>query len=399
VSAKQKLFPSHYRGLVLLCVLLAFLFACIPIPVRADSLEDAVRSLARKVTTSNRGASASIEKENRSGLTEKAVSVLCSAFEDELRLRGVKILPQTAPTRIFLTFSENPSGYLAIVRLRRGEVSESWIEALGNPQGAATLPGNAGLTLQRELVFTSVQPILDLVFSEEDPKELQVLGPAQITWYRREGDHWIPGNMLKLPRSAPILRDSRGRLGFGLDVMSAVFPNEICNMSIHDGDHCHPNKGNVDLSDVPSALLEDVEEKEFSSWLAAAQMQSEGKPVLLVTGKDGRTRIYGNDAEPIATFSNFGDQVASIQSDCGSGWQALLTLKEDYSKSDSVQGFEIRDQKPIAVTQTLQFAGPVRALRRASRSFASRPSSVIAIILNLQTGRYEAYRLSITCVN
>jgi hypothetical protein len=369
--------------------------------VRADSHEDAIRTLARKVGVSNRGASITIEMENRSWLTEKEVSALRSAFEDELRLRGVKILSQSSAGRIFQTFSDNPAGYLATVRLRRGEVSESWIEALGHPQGAYAFPGNAGLTMQRELVFASDQPILDLVFSEEDPKEIQVLKPTQITWYKREGDHWTPDTTLKLPRNTAIGRDLRGQLIFGIDDMSAVFPTEPCNLSVHDGDRCHPSAARVDLSDVPSTLVEDVEEKESSSWLTAAHMQSEGKRILLVTGKDRRMRLrlYGDDSKPLATFSNFGDQVARIQSDCGSGWQALVTLKEDFSKPDSVQGFEIRDQKPIVATQAMQFAGAVRTLQRASPSIASRPSSVIAIVLNLQTSLYEAYRLSIACAN
>jgi hypothetical protein len=370
-----------------------------PIPSRADLLEDSVRALARKAAISIGGASVTIEIENRSGLREKEVLDLRSAFEDELRRRGVRILPQSGAANGTLTISENASSYVGILQLRRGEASETWIEAWEHLPRAYGFQPNAGLTLQRELVFVSDQPILDLVFSEDDPKEVQVLKPTQITWYRREGDHWTPDTTLQLPRSTQIGRDLRGRLSFGLDDMSAVFPTETCNLSIHDGDHCQPSAARVDLSDVPSALLEDVEEEESSSWLTAAQMQSEGKSALLVTGKDGRMRLYGDDSELITTFSNFGDQVASIQSDCGSGWQALVTLKEDFSRPDSVQGFEIREQKLIAVTQALQFAGPVLALRRASRNLASRPSGVIAIVLDLQTGLYEAYRLSIACVN
>jgi len=399
VYAKQKLSPLRSRGRLFLCLLtVAFLVAC-PRFSRADTLADSTRALARKVSSANKSAIASFELENRSDLTEKEVSVLSSAFEDELRLGGVKILPQSAATRILLTFSENSTGYLAIVRLRRGEITESWIEELGNPHGAYNLVGKAGLTLQRELVFASDQPILDLVFSEEDPNKLQVLRPAQITWYQREGDHWIQGITLNLPRGEPPVRDLRGRLGFGLDVTFAVFSNEICNISIHDGDRCHPSKGNVDLSDVPSALREDVEEKESSSWLAAAQMQSEGKPVLLITGKDSRMRLYQGESNLIATFSNFGDQVASVRSSCSSGWQALVTLKEDFSNLDSIQAIEIRDQRPFAVTQATQLAGPVLALRPSNRTIASQSSTAIAIAFNLHTGQYEAYRLSIACNN
>jgi hypothetical protein len=178
--------------------------------------------------------------------------------------------------------------------------------------------------------------------------------------------------------------------------MSAVFPTEICNISTHDGDHCHANKGQVRLSEAPDQV---VEEKESPPWITATEMPSEGKKVLLVAGNDGKLRIYEDDPEPIGTLSNFGDQITSVHSDCGSGWQALVTLREDHSKLDSVQGIEIQDQKAVVVTPALQFAGPVTALRRADRSLAYLPTRAIAVILNLHTGLYEAYRLSITCAN
>lgn len=183
----------------------------------------------------------------------------------------------------------------------RADSHEDAIRALARKvavsKGAYAFPGNAGLTMQRELVFASDQPILDLVFSEEDPKEIQVLKPTQITWYKREGDHWTPDTTLKLPRNTPIGRDLRGQLIFGIDDMSAVFPTETCNLSVQDGDRCHPSAARVDLSDVPSTLVEDVEEKESSSWLTAAHMQSEGKRILLVTAtipnRSQHSRISG----------------------------------------------------------------------------------------------------------
>jgi hypothetical protein len=396
VSAKQKLSLPRPGGRLFLCLFLAFFFICVPLPSRADSLEDSVRALARKVAISDRGASVTIEVENRSGLREKEVSDLRNIFEDELRRRGVKILTLSEAASVILTFSENTSGYLGILRFRRGEASETWIEALGRSQKAYGFQPNAGLTLQRELIFASDQPILDLIFSESDAKQIDVLRPQQIASYQREGDHWTPGTVHKLPRNVPIGRDLRGQIDLGLDDMSAIFPTEICNLSIHDGDHCHPNSGKVALSEVPSAM---VEEKGSPLWLTATRTQSEGKTVLLVAGKDGFMRVYGDDLDPIATFSNFGDQVTSIHSDCSGGWQALVTSKEDRSKPDSVQGIEIRDQKPISVTQALQFGGPIIALRRASRSFAHQPSSAIAIVFNSQTGLYEAYRLTVTCAN
>ena len=395
VCAKQKLSPSALDRWFLF-LLLGFLVLCAPAVSRADALEDSVRALARKGATSAKGATISIAIENRSALGEQQVRDLRGAFEDELRRRSVGVVQQSGGAKVILTFSENTSGYLGILQLQWGEASETWIESLGHPEATRGLPGDAGLRLQRERIFASDQPILDLIFSESDSKQIDVLRPLEITSFQQEGDRWRPVTVLKLPRNLPIGRELRGQIIPGPEERTVVFPNETCNLSIHNGDHCRPNSGRLPLSEVPSGF---VNEKESPAWIMATQMQSEGRNVVLAAGKDGLLRVYGDSSEPLAAFSNFGDQVAGIHSDCGSGWQALVTQKADRSKEDRVEGIEIRDRKPVVVTEALEFPGPVVALRHADRNVAKLPSSAMAIIFNLETGLYEAYRLSIVCAN
>ena len=392
--AKQKLFPPRSRGHICPSLLLVFVFVCAPIPSRADSLQDGARSLARKVVTSIKGASVTLDWENVSDLNEKKILDLSLAFQDEMRRRGVKILSKNGNLKIRVTISRNASEYLGIARLERKDSSETLLEHLGQSAEGFGLQQHSGLTLRRELIFSSAQPILDMILPGGNAKQIEVLEPRQITSYERDGDHWIRGTSIELPRNGPIERDLRGQLDLGIDDISAVFPTETCNLSTHDGDHCHANRGQVRLSEAPE---EKVQDKESPPWITATQFPSEGKEVLLVAGKDGELRFYGDDSDPFATLSAFGDQVSSIRTDCASGWQALVTLKGDLSRTDSVQGIEIRDSKPVVVTQLLQFDGPVIALRRSDRSLAFQPTSAIAIVFNLQTGLYEAYRLTVTC--
>jgi hypothetical protein len=370
------------------------LLVCISFSLHADLLEDGARSLARKVVTSIRGASVTLDLENVSDLNEKRILDLSLAFQDEMRRRGVKILPKNGDLKIRVTISRNALEYLGIARLERQDSAETFLVSLGQSAEGFGLQQSTGLTLRRELIFSSAQLILDLIFHGGNPTQIEVLEPRQITFYERDGDKWVRGTSLKLPRNGPIGRDLRGQLNLGIDDMSAVFPTEICNISVNDGDHCHANSGQVRLSEAPEQM---VENKESPPWITATQFPIEGINVLLVAGKDGKLRFYGDDSEPFATLSTFGDQVSSIRTDCASGWQALVTLKGDLSKTDSVEGIEIRDSKPVVVTQPLQFDGPVIALRRGDRSFAFQPTSAIAIVFNLQTGLYEAYRLTVTC--
>ena len=62
----------------------------------------------------------------------------------------------------------------------------------------------------------------------------------------------------------------------------------------------------------------------------------------------------------------------------------------DYTQLDSVQTFERQGATYVALSDELSFPGPVMALHVTDRV----PT---AIVRNLQTGNYEAYRISITC--
>jgi hypothetical protein len=54
--------------------------------------------------------------------------------------------------------------------------------------------------------------------------------------------------------------------------------------------------------------------------------------------------------------------------------------------------FEIADRDPVAVTQPAEFAGRITALWPDEQA-----SSALAVSQNAETGRYEAFRLTVTC--
>jgi hypothetical protein len=59
---------------------------------------------------------------------------------------------------------------------------------------------------------------------------------------------------------------------------------------------------------------------------------------------------------------------------------------------ESVTAFEIADREPVAVSQPVEFNGAITALWTDSDG-----TGAIAVSQNSETGRYEAYRLSIAC--
>jgi len=75
---------------------------------------------------------------------------------------------------------------------------------------------------------------------------------------------------------------------------------------------------------------------------------------------------------------------------CGGVSQFLATGAGDYTQTDSLQVFEIKSGGPVAISAELNFPGPIMALHGASEM----PR---AVVKNLSTGNYEAYRLSFSC--
>ncbi|MGZ4730857.1 MAG: hypothetical protein ACXVZH_01815, partial [Terriglobales bacterium] len=95
--------------------------------------------------------------------------------------------------------------------------------------------------------------------------------------------------------------------------------------------------------------------------------------------------------DQVAEKLGWGSDIASLRSGCGAGWQVLAT-GTGAGRSDAVQAFEIPDREPVAVSTPLEVSGSVTALWTESGA-----NGVVAVVHNSETGRYEAFRLTLTC--
>ena len=87
----------------------------------------------------------------------------------------------------------------------------------------------------------------------------------------------------------------------------------------------------------------------------------------------------------------WGSDIAGVKSNCGSGWQVLAARSGD-GPNDAVRAYEFPDRDPVAVSQPVEFAGSITALWAESAG-----GSAVAVSHNSETGRYEAFRLTIAC--
>jgi hypothetical protein len=395
VYAKQKLSPPRLRAVVFLCLLLAIVFLCTPAPSRADSLEDGARGLAGRTAGLVRNLAVAYESRNLARLQEAEFLAFSSAFQEELQKRGVNIVGREEAASVLLTLSENVNGYVAVVRVQRGE---NLVVLMGSLTGnAKSGRGQTGTTmgLQRELMFSQEEPLLDADVNRYKPKLLYALGKQQISIYEWKETEWEIVNSTVLPRKKNPSRDLWAVVGYSVDATAAVFPGEACRVGMQPW-HCEPETYHLRPSSVDWQL---VEKKKLPAWLSAAQFEINGQDALVITGADGLARVYSQEPEAIATIPGWGSEIASTHSGCGRGWQILVTGKGDWTTPDSVMGMEIEGEKVMKVTESIDLPGPVIALHQTASDKELHRDMAITVVHNLHTGFYEVYRLTITCSN
>ena len=387
---------SHRRLLLRILLPVALVVLGAPSLTRADTLDDAARQLARKVTAAfPPGEAVVVKLRNISSLASGEVAAVRRALEAELKGRGLRLVAESEPhVEIRVTLSENLEGYLWVAELARGEGSAVAMVAV--PRSPAFAPSSVppAVVIRKQFLWEQEEPILDLVLAERSGGawgRMYVLEPSAVDVYKSQGQRWVRSQSLPLPKPRVALRDLWGRLTVEADKMVAALPGIHCNIAAR-------STPRVECQEIkfqwPPAAGEVVVEhgKKTPPWHSQATLESEGRRVQVIAGMDGRARLYEDGPEPIATFTGWGSELASLRSGCGSGWQLLVTRASDWTEPDVVIAYEISERQAVALSSPLDLPGPVMVLRSAGDV-----ESAIAVARNLRTGRYEAYSLSISC--
>jgi hypothetical protein len=401
VSAKQNLSPPRPRGLAVLSYFLIFslIYSLAPPDARADTVEESARALARKVWSSIHATTVTCDFRNLSTLPRAEFANLSSAFQEELQRRGVKILPADAAVNLVVSVTQDPAEYIGVVQIQRKESTETVMETVGPVKGPVPPEPAFSLTLHREFLFSQDTPILDVVF-DSSAKFAYALGIRELSAYQLRNEQWVFTGSEGLPRHRVPKRSERGYFAIGIDSESAVFPEESCIFSMPPGSRGWECRKNSDSWGVRAVSPEVMAGKNLGAWVSAAQLDTEGKTRLVVMGEDGLARLFEGGPEPVAVFPNWGSEIASVYSGCGTGWQLLVTGRGDWTKPDEIQAIDIQERRPQSVSDPLEFPGPIVALQTPGERgavSATANAEAVAVDRNLETGRYEAYLLSIAC--
>jgi len=392
--------------------------ACILILLAAAAAADwsqPARALADKVRAQTGPAAVAISFKNSSSMSATEMSEARRAIEQALRAAGLRFVPpDQAKALVNVTFSENAVGSLWIAQVRPPEGAESvaMVEA-ARSSAAGAARSSTRVIIRKQLLWLQEQRILDAAVLDPTSAaaRLLVLAPERVLVLRRDAGRWLPEQELVITHARPWPRDLRGRLQPRRDrLFDAYLPGVLCSSSAQA-----PITMPCRASDEPWPLTVAEQPPQYAAFaparnhftgsirpgfgelrstapfFAAAGLPRENHTLWLFTGLDGALRVTDGASERVIGPRGWGSDVAAVLSGCG-GAQAVISGAGDSLAPDSVVALDVPEREPVAVSQPLEFSGPVTALWSAHDG-----GGAIAVSKNLKTGLHEAYALTLAC--
>ena len=344
-------------NLSLRTVMILFVFLGASTAARSATLEDSARELARKVTAAlPAGDHVSIEIRNISSLAAEDVSVVEQTLTNALHDQDVRLpLDRKDAVNVRVTLSESIKSFLWAAEIDHGGTHQVLLLAVPRPAGDRIVSSALPMTLRSEKFWEGSQRILDAILTKASNGDPLLLLLAQDgLQIRNIGSNKV--SIIPIPLDPSVTRASAG----GLE-------------QTDDG---------ITFRTVPQVCLIDTDAR------ALIECHPAGVP------STGRVFQKMEGGMPGTPQVDRGSQITAVESSCRAGELYLAAGAGDYTESDTIGLFESTVVNGIAaekrLSDFLHFPGPVVALQFAK--FAPR-----AIVRNLQTGNYEAYRISVTC--
>jgi len=339
-----------------------FLLVLLGLPWAAHSatLEDSAKELARKIATSLPARTdIFLEIRNSSSLTPEEVSRIAQAVKVELQNLGIGAPANGGgAARVAVTLSESLRSYIWAVEIHFGDASQVVFTTLPRSSENRSVSSATPLTLRSDKFWEGQEVLLGAALANSSGGDslLLLVTPDELL-IRKLGSN--AASIVPFPSAQSVTRDPTGYLIQNGNRVTVKSMQQICDidLDVRTLIECHPAE--APPSERPSVRIE------------------EGEP-----------------SGPVQMRAARDTQTASVRTNCRPGALYLAAGHGDYTEPDTIGLFESKvadgviNEKPLS--DLLHFAGPVMALQ--SVGTASR-----AIVHNLQTGNYEAYRIFISC--
>jgi len=368
--------------------------------------------LAIKIAAATGPGAVNVTVTNRSSISPSDVETIRRGLLERLSAAGLRFVDaDQAAATVQISLSENLQNYVWAAEIHQGTNEPSvLIVATLRPNVPLASQDGPNLTLRKLQLWASDDPILDAAIINGATTQLVVLYPGQIKLYRLQSDHWIEQQALAITHSGPWPRDLRGRLVLRKDhLFDAYLPGLTCQsnagaplaVTCRASDDPWPvgtDQFNLNAFFAPArnlftgAVSPGIGKKTtVPAFYSAAPLPRDKYTLWLLAGVDGRIHLTDGINDQTAAKLDWGSDIASVHSTCGSGWQVLASAP-GVDSGDTVQAFELADREPLAAVPPVELPGGVTSLWSAMDG-----NSAVAVVHNPENGKYEAYLLTIAC--
>jgi hypothetical protein len=343
------------------CRAILFLFVLIALPAAAASvtLEDSAKELARKIAAAlPAGENVSCEIRNISSLQPGDVARVEQALKAELQDRGIRISSNGATIGVVVTLSENFENFVWTGEIHQGDTSHVVLIAVKRSLENRSFSNSMPVTIRSEKFWEGPERILDAGENTNGvgKSRLVLLLPNGVRIQDRQTGL---ADTIEIASDQSASRDPWGNLNIQLggDIIGLLLAPQLCTVNLESRESlgCSPTQ----VSNGGIII---------------------GHPVMF------------DIAPPGPPPAGKGTEVG-ITPVCGGSSQFLATGAGDYTQTDSLQVFQEESGRAVAVSAELDFPGPIMALH----ADFSAPRPPRAVVRNLTTGNYEAYRLFFSC--
>jgi hypothetical protein len=391
----------------------SLLIVCLcTIAASATDWTAAEAQLAGKIAGVTGPGAVALDVTNRSSLATADVQQIRRGLEVQMGALGLRFVnAEQAAATIRISLSEDVENYVWVGEIHQG-TNQAWVVmvSLPRPQGELVAHSAGVISIHKALLWLQADPILDVAVIDGNPTDMAVLSPDRITLYRLQQSHWQLEQTLPIAHSHPWPRDLRGRLMLRKDhLLDAYLPGVFCKSTANSplALTCRESDDPWPLAPDPFALSAFFTPARnfFTGALApgigklstapafysAAPIPRERYTLWLFAATDGSAHLMDGMSDQTAGRLNWGSDIISLRTGCGSGWQ-ILAAQGGEGATDAVRAFEIPDREPLPASQPVEFNGAITALWTETNG-----EMAIAVSHNSATGNYEAYRLSTTC--
>ena len=379
----------------------------------ASNWSGAEMEFTGKIASITGPAAVSLIIRNHSSLVESDVTAIAAELRSEFVGAGLRLVAaDQAAASVEVTLSENVQGYLWIAKVQQG-ANTPVVTMIKLPRAGPAVAARktTQMAIAKIHLWSQDDRILDVGVIDSPPR-LMILEPERIVLYSRlSSGQWQQDQEFPISHVRPWPRDLRGRLVLRKDhLFDAYLPGVACaassagtlSVDCNQSDDPWPLGGgafalNAFFSPTRNfftgVLTPGVgKQNTVTAFYSAAPIARDKYALWVFAATDGQIHTVDGIRDLAVPTTGWGSEVASVKSSCGTGWQLLATSNSDGNRPDTVRAYQFPDRDPVAVSEAVDLGGPVVALWTEQSG-----STALAVSRSLRTGRYEAFRLAISC--